>query len=101
MTISLSGFSQSQTRKVLFLGNSYTYANNLPQIVSDLATNTGDVLIFDSNSIGGYTLADHFDSTLSKNKILSNNWLGFVSFYLVGYFQSKVSKYYNNKLKKL
>ncbi len=74
LTIGLIGFSQSQTRKVLFLGNSYTYFNNLPQIVSDLATNTGDVLIFDSHMPGGYTLQDHFASTVSKNKILSNNW---------------------------
>jgi hypothetical protein len=71
--ISCAVFSQ-ETRKVLFLGNSYTYANELPQIVAALATNTGDVLIHDSNSIGGYTLQDHFDSTLSKNKILSDNW---------------------------
>jgi Secretion system C-terminal sorting domain/PKD domain len=74
VTLSLSVFSQSQTRKVLFLGNSYTYANNLPQIISDLATNTNDILIYDSNLIGGYTLQDHFTSTISKNKILANNW---------------------------
>ena len=73
LAISCSVFSQ-ETRKVLFLGNSYTYANDLPQIVATLATNTGDVLIYDSNLIGGYTLQDHFDSTLSKNKILSDNW---------------------------
>lgn len=66
-------FSQ-QTRKVLFLGNSYTYVNNLPQIVSQLATNTGDVFLYDSNLIGGYTLQDHAASTISQNKILSDNW---------------------------
>jgi PKD repeat protein len=65
---------QILTRKVLFLGNSYTYVNDLPQIVSDLATNTGDVLIYDSNLIGGYTLQNHFASTISKDKILSNDW---------------------------
>ena len=68
-----SMFSQ-QTRKVLFLGNSYTYVNNLPQIVSELATSTGDVLIYDSNLIGGYTLLDHSTNTISQNKILSNDW---------------------------
>lgn len=65
---------QNQTRKVLFLGNSYTYVNDLPQIVSQLATNTGDVLIYDSNLIGGYTLQDHYSSSVSLNKILSNDW---------------------------
>lgn len=66
-------FSQ-ETRKVLFLGNSYTYVNDLPEIVSELATSTGDVLIYDSNLIGGYTLQDHVASTVSQNKILSNDW---------------------------
>lgn len=70
----INSTGQSQTRKVLFLGNSYTYVNDLPQIVSDLATNTGDVLIYDSNLIGGYTLQDHYASTTSLNKILSNDW---------------------------
>lgn len=70
---SLSAFSQ-QTRKVLFLGNSYTSVNNLPQIVSSLANSTGDVLIYDSYLPGGYTLQDHFASNVSINKILSNDW---------------------------
>lgn len=72
--LSFKGFGQIQTRKVLFLGNSYTYVNDLPQIISALATNTGDVLIYDSNLIGGYTLEDHASSTISQNKILSNDW---------------------------
>lgn len=71
---SLEALGQSQTRKVLFLGNSYTSTNNLPLIISDLATSTGDVFIYDSNLIGGYTLQDHYNSTTSKNKILSNDW---------------------------
>ena len=73
LATSFAVFSQ-QTRKVLFLGNSYTQVNNLPQIVSDLASNTGDILIYDSNLIGGYTLQNHFASIISKNKILSDNW---------------------------
>jgi len=72
LTVKVAG--QSQSRKVLFLGNSYIYVNDLPQIVTALAENTGDVLIYDSNSIGGYTLENHFSSTVSKNKILSDDW---------------------------
>lgn len=66
--------SQNQTRKVLFLGNSYTYVNDLPHIISELAASVGDVLIYDSHLIGGYTLEDHFTSTVSLNKIRSQNW---------------------------
>lgn len=71
--ISFNIFSQ-QTRKVLFLGNSYTYVNDLPQIVSQLAVSTGDVLIYDSNLPGGFTLLDHSTSIISQNKIISNDW---------------------------
>lgn len=67
-------FGQSQTRKALFLGNSYTDVNNLPLMVSEFALNTGDVLDYDSNLIGGYTLGSHFTNTTSLNKILAKNW---------------------------
>ena len=50
--------AQSHVRKVLFLGNSYTYVNNLPQLVADAATSAGDTLLFDSYTIGGYTLSE-------------------------------------------
>ncbi len=65
---------QNQTRKVLFLGNSYTYENNLPEMVTLLALSAGDELIYDSNLIGGFTLEDHFSSSTSLNKILSDEW---------------------------
>lgn len=72
LAVSVSG--QNQTRKVLFLGNSYTYVNDLPNMISELAASVGDVLVYDSHLIGGYTLEDHFASTISLNKILSQNW---------------------------
>lgn len=70
----LNATGQSLTRKVLFLGNSYTYVNDLPQIVSELVQSTGDVLIHDGNLIGGYTLEDHAASSVSQTKILSDDW---------------------------
>lgn len=74
LLVSADGLCQSQTRKVLFLGNSYTYVNNLPQILEQIAASAGDVLIYDSNLIGGYTLQDHYGSNISRNKILADNW---------------------------
>lgn len=74
MAWSTGVLGQEQTRKVLFLGNSYTYVNDLPQIISALAASTSDVLEYDGNLIGGYTLEDHANSTVSQNKILSNDW---------------------------
>src|SRR4051812_10943292 len=67
-------FSQPQTFRVLFIGNSYTYVNNLPQIVADVASSMGDSLIFDSYTIGGYTLEQHFADTNCTNKIKAGGW---------------------------
>lgn len=63
-----------ETKKVLFLGNSYTAVNNLPSLVSSIATSLGDVLIYDSNTPGGYTFNGHSTNTTSIAKINSNNW---------------------------
>lgn len=70
---SLSVKGQS-TKKVLFIGNSYTAVNNLPFLVSAMATNTGDVLIYDSNTPGGYRFMNHATNATTLNKINSNNW---------------------------
>jgi hypothetical protein len=67
-------FSQSQTKQVLFLGNSYTEYFNLPQRVADMASSTGDFLIFDSNTPGGYTLEYHYTDSTSLAKIASGDW---------------------------
>ena len=50
---------QSQTKRVLFIGNSYTSVNNLPQTIASVASSVGDNLIFDSNTPGGYRFMDH------------------------------------------
>jgi hypothetical protein len=34
------GFSQGKTKRVLFLGNSYTYVNDLPKTIADMALST-------------------------------------------------------------
>ncbi|CAN5441318.1 hypothetical protein BH11BAC1_BH11BAC1_10370 [soil metagenome] len=67
-------FAQSNTRRVLFLGNSYASVNNLPQIIADVAASAGDTLIFDSHLIGGYSLSQHFDDSISVNKIKAGGW---------------------------
>jgi PKD repeat protein len=63
-----------ETKRVLFIGNSYTAVNNLPQIVSAVANSTGDNLVFDMNAPGGQTLQGHSNDATSVNKIMSGNW---------------------------
>ncbi len=60
--------------RVLFLGNSYTYVNNMPQIVADMAASTGDTLVWEMEAPGGFTLSGHYTSMTSKNKIKQGNW---------------------------
>jgi hypothetical protein len=58
----------------LFLGNSYTYVNNLPQLIKDIALANGDTLVFDSNCPGGQTFQGHFNDLTSLTKINSQAW---------------------------
>ncbi len=67
-------FGQSQTKRVLFIGNSYTYVNDLPKMIADMATATGDTLIYDSNTPGGFTLQGHSTNAITINKIKAGNW---------------------------
>jgi PKD repeat protein len=60
--------------RVLFLGNSYTGVNNLPQLVHDVALSAGDTLTFDSNTPGGYQLADHVTDVNSQTKVMQGDW---------------------------
>jgi len=60
--------------KVLFLGNSYTSVNDLPQAIHDVALSAGDTLVFDSHTPGGYQLIDHSLDVISQNKIMAGGW---------------------------
>ncbi|MBK9317516.1 MAG: T9SS type A sorting domain-containing protein [Bacteroidetes bacterium] len=77
--LSISCFSGNELKaqlsyKVLFLGNSYTNYNNLPQIVQDVALSAGDTLDVDSYTPGGYQLIDHAADVISQNKIMAGGW---------------------------
>lgn len=49
----------SQTYNVLFIGNSYTEVNNLPQMISDMAQSTGDAINYQAHTPGGCTFQQH------------------------------------------
>ena len=62
-----------QSRRVLFVGNSYTQVNNLPQLVVDVAASMGDVLVFASNTPGGCTFQQHCTNA-SMSLIRQGGW---------------------------
>ncbi len=76
ISLALTTFSvhSQTTKKVLFIGNSYTAANNLPLLVNNMANSTGDVLIYDSNTPGGYRFMDHASNPTTLAKINSDSW---------------------------
>lgn len=73
LSILFNTYAQT-TKKALFLGNSYTQFNNLPNLIESLATANGDVLIHDQNTPGGYKFEDHSTNATSLSKINSNDW---------------------------
>lgn len=71
--ISLTICGQTE-KKVLFIGNSYTSVNNLPLVVSNMATSAGDLLVYDANTPGGYRFLNHATNSTTLQKIHSNDW---------------------------
>ena len=74
LLISFYNVKSQTSKKVLFLGNSYTYVNDLPSIIDSLANNDGNDLIHDQNTPGGYTLEEHSTNTTSLSKIALQSW---------------------------
>jgi hypothetical protein len=66
--------SNGQTKKVLFLGNSFTSENNLPSMIASIAQSAGDTLLYDSRLVGGYSLLDHASDPISLGAIQADNW---------------------------
>ena len=64
----------AQSIDILFIGNSYTYANNMPQMVSDIALSFGDTLIFQTSTFGGATFNSHSSNVSTLDKISQKNW---------------------------
>jgi len=66
--------SASDTTKVLFLGNSYTYANNLPDLFGNLAKSAGKNVLTGISAPGGYMLENHKTDETSLSLIRQGGW---------------------------
>lgn len=62
------------TRKVLFIGNSFTFTNNMPSMLDSMVSALGDTLIFDMSAIGGYTFEQQTTNPTTISKIFSQQW---------------------------
>jgi len=61
-------------KEVLFVGNSYTYGNNLPELIKQIALSFGDTLVHDSSTPGGATFNTHSTSAQTIAKINQQQW---------------------------
>jgi len=62
------------TLRALFIGNSYMGVNNLPQMVQDLSSSLGDVLIYDSNTPGGQSFQMQAANPVNYQKMDEQEW---------------------------
>lgn len=78
----ITGMSNVQAKagqklRVYFIGNSYTYSNNMPGMIADIAASMGDTLVYEYHTPGGWTWKDHwsnFPTDPCIAKIKTGNW---------------------------
>jgi len=74
LILSLGQNSSADNKNVLFIGNSYTYYNNLPDVINSIANSFGDTLFYDSNTPGGLTAQGHWNNATTLTKIQQGGW---------------------------
>jgi hypothetical protein len=67
-------WGQMDTTRVLFLGNSYTFYNDLPQQVAALAASLDHYVEIGQNTPGGYSLQGHLSNSTTLNLIEQGDW---------------------------
>lgn len=72
--ITFSLILSQTTKRVFFIGNSYTYVNNLPGLIQSIAASNGDVLEHHSHTPGGSTLQNHSNNPDVISTINQGNW---------------------------
>ncbi len=64
----------SDTIRVLFIGNSYIYVNDLPSLLKEVASSDGKVIISEQDTPGGSTLEGHWKSEIPQKLIKEGGW---------------------------
>ena len=68
------GIADSLAIKVLFVGNSLTYQNDLPALFWNIADAAGKEIYVDQATIPGAQLIDHCSSEFTREKIMAHDW---------------------------
>lgn len=72
--LGLIGSVNGQVTNVLFVGNSYTYSNDLPGTLYNIALSLGDTISHDSSTPGGANLESHTNNITTLQKIGQPGW---------------------------
>ena len=66
--------AKAQIKSILFIGNSYTYYNNMPEILRQVALSAGDTFYIESHTPGGARFKTHAENPQIYNLIRSRAW---------------------------
>ena len=66
--------SNGDATRILFIGNSYTYVNDLPKVFANLSKSGGRRVEVGREAEGGWTLSDHAGSAKTLEAIESSEW---------------------------
>lgn len=73
LVFSFRNYAQDEI-SVLFIGNSFTFMNNMPSIFKEIASSKGKKVIVDSVVQGGKNFEYHSNQTKTYQMIKSRNW---------------------------
>lgn len=65
---------QESPKKVLFIGNSYTYVNDLPGMIKQMGESTRDLMDYEEVTSGGASFSQHCSSSGAIEKIGQGGW---------------------------
>ena len=74
LLVSIQFFANAKTFKVLFVGNSYIYVNDLPKTIADIALSKGDTLVYTTQAIGGSTANSLWNTPAVISSISQGGW---------------------------
>jgi hypothetical protein len=75
LVVAAAGFATAgDTLRVLFVGNSHTYVNDLPELFSGLSEAGGRPVRTDASTLGGYSLEDHTKTPATLDRIAQDSW---------------------------
>lgn len=66
--------TDSSTLRVLFIGNSHTYMNDVPAQVATMASAGGDKLEYETVTLPGVALEDHWVNGIAQAAIRRGDW---------------------------